>query len=89
MNKNTIATDFTRLRELTPYVKYYVLLCSNIRCTNNYQTVTTSWSKNKEFSWLIDLKCTKCKKKWSICSHCSNVKTGFDNTNQVKQHNYT
>lgn len=82
-------SNFNKLMKAAPNAKYYVLLCSNISCTNNFQTITTIWSRNEDTSWLIDLKCTICKNQWSICCECANVKTGFATNNQIKQHQYT
>lgn len=85
---NNDVSDFDQLRKLARNAKYYVLVCSNIVCTDNFQKVTTTWSKNDEISWLIDLQCSICKKQWSVCCDCNNVKTGFENSNQIKQHQY-
>ena len=83
------STDFVELRRIAKNAKRFVLICNNAECTKNYVTNTTSWIRNDEYEWLIDMVCTKCNGQWSVCFECANVRTAFTTDNQIKQHRYT
>ena len=85
---NSDVSSFDALRKLAPYAKFYVLVCTNTACTNNFQKITTTWTKSEKIPWLIELQCSTCNKEWSICCDCHNVKTSFENNNQINQHRY-
>jgi hypothetical protein len=86
---NNRSNNQNDLRKVANNAKRYVLMCCNPACTNHYQDNTTTWCRNDEYAWLLDLQCSVCKREWSICCECSNVKTAFTTDCQVRQHRYT
>jgi hypothetical protein len=86
MNPVIIHHDFRELREKASNAAKHILMCSNLGCTNNYMIPTTSWSINEDKKWMINLKCSVCPFRWSVCCKCENVKVRLVTSMQIRNH---
>ena len=79
--------DFMLLRRIAPHAKSSVLICSDHNCTNNYETNTTKYYHDEhEGKWLMNLSCTICGNKWSICVACIQFKNKLLNDRMISLH---
>lgn len=93
MNNNDISNvvykNNTELRNTTKYINSYLLLCNDARCTKQYTKSSTIWFKDKDYDWLLRLKCTKCYQEWAVCSKCNHCTTQMITKRQINMHKNT
>lgn len=83
--------EFIALRNKAPNAKSAVLMCGDIRCTNNYEKNTTiciddKTEDNPQNDWLIHLKCKSCNVDWWICKKCNKFKNKLTNNRMINVH---
>jgi hypothetical protein len=86
MNPVVFHHDFRELRQKAPNAAVYILMCSNLSCTNNYKIPTTLWSINEEKKWILNLKCSVCHLSWCVCWSCDKVKVRLVTSRQILNH---
>lgn len=58
-----------------PNAKCSVLMCSDLHCTNQYETTTAAFEHDKLDSiWLVHIAWSICNNKWAICILCNKFK---------------
>jgi hypothetical protein len=86
MNDHVWKKDFTELRKTASKAVEYILMCSNLGCTDNYNNPTSLWRLDDEMKWCVKLKCSVCNNTWSVCYHCSKTKVRLAAPQQFRNH---
>jgi hypothetical protein len=86
---NVVYKNNEELRNATNSINSYLLLCKDARCTKHYTKSSTIWFKDKDYDWLLRLKCTKCFQEWAVCSKCNHCTTQMASKRQINMHKNT
>ena len=77
---------YQALKNRAKKAQSHVLTCNNNKCSKNFTINTTEWIDDKNENWLLNLSCSICNAKWSICSVCNNFKTKLIEKRQIDLH---